>query len=228
MLYNSQVLCARYSIKNSISRRRGSAWSKLKKLGVIQSYDERPLTNNPNVKRERVANYTRQRKNWITHVQNMTAFRFRRMYRMSHNCFMKLYTKIKAKISIIQAKSRGGPVWPVLKLAMTLRFLAGGSYLDITDNFGVSDTAFYRSVWLVCSAIDSSISLTFPTDLETLKKMEKEFADKSKVNMRGCVGAVDGLLVKIQTPPPGLHPRRYYTRKRFHALNVQVHYRYVP
>jgi hypothetical protein len=33
------------------------------------------------------------------------------------------------------------------------------------------------------------------------------FAEASKGSVRGCVGAVDGLLIKIQRPPNAQHPK---------------------
>ena len=39
----------------------------------------------------------------------------------------------------------------------------------------------------------------------------------------GCVGAIDGLLVKIYKPPlPVQNPARFMSRKHFFALNVQA------
>ena len=219
----SQVL-ERYALRNSLSKSRSSGWRKLKQFGLFNDKTMRDLDGDPRAKkkREREANFARQRKNWIKHIQNMTVFRFRRMYRMSHDCFMKLYEKIAPKITIQSNKARGGVVWPVIKLAATLRFLAGGSYLDITESFGIGDATLYAAIWRVLEAIDATFGMTFPSQLNDLVAIEERFASTSKAGIRGCVGAVDGLLVKVVTPPKGRQPRRFYTRKRFHAFNVQV------
>jgi hypothetical protein len=69
------------------------------------------------------------------------------------------------------------------------------------------------------------------------------FASRSRGGLRGCVGALDGLLVKVRRPQPRWHPksvllvstqveksvdmicefvRRFYCRKGFFAINVQA------
>jgi hypothetical protein len=45
------------------------------------------------------------------------------------------------------ADLRGGPIIPELCLFCTVRWLAGGSYLDIIDITGISVASFYRIVW---------------------------------------------------------------------------------
>ena len=99
------------------------------------------------------------------------------------------------------------------------RYLAGGSYLDITDNFGVSDAQFFRSVWTVITAINETLHLAYPRDMDSLNATEEGnfqqytttvfllfgvelsgFAARSRGGLRGCVGALDGLLVKVVKP----------------------------
>ena len=43
--------------------------------------------------------------------------------------------------------SRGGFIEYEIRLAITLRYLAGGSYLDLIYLYGVSATFFYFAVW---------------------------------------------------------------------------------
>ena len=52
----------------------------------------------------------------------------------------------------------------LLLLSMTLRYLAGGSYLHVYQMHGVSRTAFYDTMLLVCFAIVEAFPLSFPVD----------------------------------------------------------------
>jgi hypothetical protein len=56
------------------------------------------------------------------------------------------------------------PVSPELKLSMTLRWLAGGSYLDIYQMHGVSYTQFNKSLWMTIDAMNDAIIISFPID----------------------------------------------------------------
>ena len=47
----------------------------------------------------------------------------------------------------LQSERAGGYVSPEAQLAFTIRWLAGGSYLDIADHYGVSKATFYRLVY---------------------------------------------------------------------------------
>lgn len=110
---------------------------------------------------------------------------------------------------------------------MTIRWLAGGSYLDIHDNYGVSPSSFYRLVYQCCDSIVEKFPIEFPTDVPSLRKLADEFALRQRWYMRvfkGIIGAIDGILIKIKCPSMkevGM-PKHYYCRKGFFALNVQA------
>jgi len=56
----------------------------------------------------------------------------------------------------------GGALAAELKLSVTLRYLAGGSYLDIYQMHGVSRTTFFETISVVCRAITDAYPLQFP------------------------------------------------------------------
>ena len=85
-----------------------------------------------------------QRMQWT--YDELTDFEFARNYRMTKRQFAVLVTKISAArdkdgkliLTGVGKKSRsrqkaasGAPIGPEIQLSMTLRWLAGGSYLDI-------------------------------------------------------------------------------------------------
>jgi hypothetical protein len=106
-------------------------------------------------------NRIRNRGYGLTEMDAIDDVQFRRMFRMSRRAFNILLSKLnvfileKDAMSIKQAiNSSGSPIDNKTKLAVTLRFLAGGSYLDITFAFGISKTSFYDIVFEVLEAID--------------------------------------------------------------------------
>ena len=113
----------------------------------------------------------RQRRSWATFQASLTDRQFRRYFRMSRDCFQYLCDKIEANVgertfksecflsdlktsseswnkysvNLMQAHeaSTGGFVSGEVKLALTLRLLAGGSYLDLALLYEVSSSSAY-------------------------------------------------------------------------------------
>lgn len=75
---------------------------------------------------------------------------FRRMYRLSVADFDKVSEAIHCHLVVhcetMALRSSGSVVHPSTQLCMTLRYLAGGSYLDIVLLYGVDKSTFYKYV----------------------------------------------------------------------------------
>ena len=68
-----------------------------------------------------------------------------------------------------------------VKLALALRYLAGGSPLDLRLLYHVSKSYVYKCVWLVVDAVNRRLKVEFPIDdVEKLQKLEAEFRAKSR------------------------------------------------
>ena len=78
-----------------------------------------------------------------------------RRLRMSKVLFNKLVLLLAEDLLVDEdaARKRGGAIIPELCIYCTLRYLAGGSYLDISDIAGISQSSFYRIVWKTITAI---------------------------------------------------------------------------
>jgi hypothetical protein len=74
---------------------------------------------------------------------------FKIRLRMHKHSFDKLllYGHQDLLVNETIAKPRGGAIIPELCLYCTLRWLAGGSYLDICDIDGIFQSSFYRVDW---------------------------------------------------------------------------------
>ena len=98
---------------------------------------------------------------------------------------------------------RGGPILPELRLYSALRYLAGGSYLDIHFFCGISETSFYYSIWRVFDLINSCapLAIHFPQTISECRAAAEGFRSVSSGDaIINCVSVVDGLLVRIATP----------------------------
>lgn len=73
---------------------------------------------------------------------------------------------------------------------MTLRYLAGASYLDLAIIFGVCDKTFTTLITPVLLAIHSALSISFLIDdIHKLEELERGFYDVSGKRLPGCVAA---------------------------------------
>ena len=91
-----------------------------------------------------------------------------------------------------------------VQVSAALRWMAGGSYLDIVDMHGISDVTLYASVRAFVLALINhpKYKIQFPTKDETeLRKIEREWNQLDKTGkFAGCVGALDGLIVHVTKP----------------------------
>lgn len=107
-----------------------------------------------------------------------------------------------------------------------MRWLAGGSYLDIGIIHGVGKTTLYK---LIDHFIDDFLELNeynlkFPIgpDRDDLRdKIESDFAALSGGLLRGCLGALDGIVVAIKKPE-NISAKDAKNRKGYFAFVVQA------
>jgi DDE superfamily endonuclease len=136
------------------------------------------------------------------HIQRGT---FNRRLRMSKESFDTLLTYIYHDLLVDEemAELRGGSIIPELCLYCTIRYLAGGSYLDIVDIAGISKPSFYRIIWKTIMALVKcpQLALKFPQTPTEVQQAISGFASKSfNGAIVNCVGVVDGYLLRIRTP----------------------------
>ena len=208
------------------------------------------------IARKRIAG--RNRTNWAAFSQSLHDEHFKRMFRMPRACFKDLCSVIEKRVgerifcsekfvkeelangtgklaNIFRAhkKTSGGYICGEVRLAITLRMLAGASYLDISCIFGVSykhvHTIFMHVLkyWLCNDSVYKyKLSDILENELD-MYNVSKFFASgRSGGILAGVLGALDGWLVKIQCPSlnrDGVsNCGGYFSRKGFFALNVLV------
>ncbi|CAM9315284.1 unnamed protein product, partial [Ascophyllum nodosum] len=128
------------------------------------------------------------------------------------------------------SRSSGGVVSVESRVAIAIRLLAGGSYLDLVDIHGVSTSTAYLCMWCVIDAINNTTGvgdMCFPQDSKACRQLAAGFTARS--GARGCldgvVGAVDGLFVRTEAPATteSLNTNEYYSdQKKGFGFNVQA------
>jgi hypothetical protein len=110
------------------------------------------------------------------------------------------------------------------KLSMTIRWLAGGSYLDICVSHRVPVSSFFTCCDEIIRAINSLLQIKFDlTDTAEHNRQSRLFG-RGVSPLSGCCGAIDGLAVRISEPRSAEipNPSSYYNRKGFFAVVVQA------
>lgn len=101
--------------------------------------------------------------------------------------------------------------------------LTGGSYLDIYQMHGLSKNHAYDTFWTVCTAIGDKFPIQHPYgSFNACAEIAAGFDAVSKNKMTGCVGALDGMAVRIERPRNVPDAMKFWHRKHFYALNLQA------
>ena len=119
------------------------------------------------------------------------------------------------------------------KVALVLRMMAGASYIDIVLIFGISYSHCYEifhaviSNWICNDAVLPYLGEMYLTQDNEMGRTANEFATKGRHQgvIAGCIGALDGWLVRIRSPKRSdsvTNATSYFNRKGFFAINVQV------
>ena len=125
----------------------------------------------------------------LHHLQELNNRKFRLMYRMTRLSFYKLFSLIEGDLMVnkAQAKRSSGSAMPgISKLAAAIRWLAGGSYLDIASLFGLDKINFfnhkYGPLWKTVKTLDSRLQLGPGLSEDNLKKTLQSF--RSSLNIQ--------------------------------------------
>ena len=122
----------------------------------MRSDDEDSTDEDERPRRQYSAPRDWNRMEWERRVAFLKPHEFKRFYRFDYKLFKTVVTKLRPilqKHSPSAIKLRGSPISAWIQLACTLRYLAGGSYLDIAHHHGVSDTNFNKIVDRVIGAL---------------------------------------------------------------------------
>ena len=97
-------------------------------------------------------------------------------------------------------KDTGGAIPLRVRLAMTLRFLAGASYLDLCMLYGTASGTFYKDngpIWETTRALDDCYTIEF--DLEDIA-LGFDNCGLAKWFISWMVMAIDALVIRTRMP----------------------------
>ena len=121
------------------------------------------------------------------------------------------------------------PVHAEITVAIGLRWLAGGSYLDLKNVYccSISTVSKHRLCFICAVNLCDLLNIKFPTSAAEICRAQAQFCDINSNNViSGCVGAIDSLLVVIKCPSikdSNNNPSSYYSGHYCcHDLNIQA------
>jgi hypothetical protein len=135
----------------------------LKHFKSLERKDRRKLQRCLKKVRQKGNRHRRMRDVAPVEMDQLTDAEFKSMFRLNRDGFNFLLEKIEPLIGGTneqQAKnSSGSVITPTIKLACTLRYLAGGSFHDICFGWGIAKSTFYSDgvggiIWPTIDAID--------------------------------------------------------------------------
>ena len=104
--------------------------------------------------------------------------------------------------------STGGFISGEIKVALTLRILAGGSYFDLALLFEAGQSYVYEifhSViknWILDDKLVKINGLDYISDEEMMAEVARQFSVGSNGVINGCIGALDGWIVETKKTHP--------------------------
>lgn len=165
---------------------------------------------------------------WAVRDASLTTHEFISRYRVDRAGFQEILEKIAPHLPRMRPHIVG-QIRNELKLSCTLRWLAGGAYQDICDLHGIHKSTCFEHIKQVLYAIDKAYELPLMgmlkrRDMDALQKLADAYDAKTHGVVAGCIGAIDGLAVKIERRVVAgeVNPSAYKVHKGFYALNCQV------
>ena len=196
----------------------------------------------------------RQRRSWWHFRNSMSSNRFKRYFHMSKECFELLCEKIienegedvfksedylneqlcngglESNLMRAHRETTGGFICGEIKLALALRLLAGGSYLDLSLLFETGSSYAYTIFhdvledWILRNRLVNINGVDYFSNDQAMCDVALQFARSSNGTLNGCIGTIDGQIVKITRPrvKDGIeNPGSFFSRKGFYSVNVQ-------
>ncbi|KAJ1418554.1 hypothetical protein B484DRAFT_453659 [Ochromonadaceae sp. CCMP2298] len=167
MIYSALSICKVWSSKHLPRWKRRALVAAMVKRNRAA---ERALRESESRRRRKPRNSHRNRGYAIKEMGRRTEEMFVRMLRLDRASFDELVARLEpliARDAVKAIASSGSEIPTRTRLAVTLRWLAGGQHLDICFSFGVSKSSFYSDrgvLWPTIEAIDRLHTIGFPLD----------------------------------------------------------------
>jgi hypothetical protein len=191
-------------------------------------------------KRDRKGNVKRDRQHHLDFIETWSDDLFKRQFRLCREDFNTVLGKMIQYLGGEEEvkrreeygrRSSGSPILLKTKLMVTLRLLAGASYLDMIW-YGISEESIHSVFKETIAILDASIvDSKIPRTEEEWKELSdgwsaKSVAAKGGDLLPGTTLAGDGLAIPIRLPPEkerkNIEAKKFMNRKGFFALIAQA------
>lgn len=170
------------------------------------------------------------RKNWSFEGANrmFNDFEFGRAYRMGRRTFRMLLFLASSRLQkdVAMARRAGREVVsPEARLGILLRLMAGETVYGCMSSFEVGRSTVYQVFRESRETLNDILDLSgLPESFAGLKALSDSFqTSRSPPNpLPGCVGALDGIAIRIKKPSRDESPATFYCRKGYYAIPVQA------
>jgi hypothetical protein len=130
---------------------------------------------------------------------------FKRLYRLSKETFLKLVTLIYPRL--VRKKSRGpgkaSSMDPRVMLAITLRFLAGATCLNLAWPYCIALPTVYSVIDETLEVLDDSLqNIKFPYTEDECRAASEGFQRLRNSPFYGVIGVIDGIAIAIRAAVP--------------------------
>lgn len=141
------------------------------------------------------------------------------------------YVQRMMSLAVAARAYQGDFISGEVKVALMLRLLAGGSYLDLgfmfETNASYALAIFHKVIrdWILDDRLVKINGMEYCQDEARMNEVALQFARGSGGVMGGCIRAIDGWIVKIVRPSKRdnvMDPKSFYSRKGFFGISVQA------
>ena len=167
----------------------------------------------------------RDRDSWKAKFAGYSGKDFRRRFKVSRARFEWISRKIASQVEpsemgkYMAFVSSGSYITSDIYLGVTLRWLAGSHFLDLEDLYGVEANSVYRIIKKTIGAMDNVLKLDpfNPFDIGQCTSLASSMYERSKQTVANCIGALDGMCVRIYKPRESEvgNPLHFLNRKGF-------------
>jgi len=180
----------------------------------------------------RAANKTRDRGAWMEKLGGYSGKDFRRRFKVTRKRFESIAEKIKTEVEpselgkVMDFRSSGSYVISEICLAVTSRWLASSHSLDLEDIYGVEANSVFGIIRRTVESLDEVLKLDpfDPWDVIQCGALAESMFIRSKQTVAKCIGALDGMCVRIYRPREREvgNPLHFLNRKGFFGINLQA------
>jgi hypothetical protein len=153
------------------------------------------------------------------HRFDMPDSHFRKRYRMTKAVFTTLVETVRPYLP--KSRHRAEVV-----VSGVIRWIAGANFWDVCDMHGIVDSQMNDLIWQILLIVDNEYDWALPDAIHTcetqegianLQHMAELFEYKTSGILKGNVGAIDGIAIKIQKPKDAV---KHWCRKGDDHLTI--------